>query len=47
MLENGYTVKTQLETDTDQTALQNEAYDVFTAFEIFEHLLNPYTILEM
>ncbi len=32
--------------DNDQTALQNENYKVFTAFEIFEHLLNPYTVLE-
>lgn len=32
--------------DNDQTALQNENYEVFTAFEIFEHLLNPYTVLE-
>jgi hypothetical protein len=32
--------------DTDQTALQNNQYAVFTAFEIFEHLLNPFTVLE-
>jgi hypothetical protein len=32
--------------DNNQTALQTESYTVFTAFEIFEHLLNPYTILE-
>ena len=30
----------------NQKALQNENYQVFTAFEIFEHLLNPYTVLE-
>ena len=29
-----------------QHKLQNEEYTVFTAFEIFEHLLNPYTILQ-
>lgn len=48
MEENGYRVKNTKgeDLDTDQTALQNEAYDVFTGFEIFEHLLNPYTILE-
>ncbi len=32
--------------DNNQSALQNESYDVFTAFEIFEHLLNPYTVLQ-
>ena len=48
MVEEGYSViNTKGEDlDTDQTALQNEKYAVFTAFEIFEHLLNPYTILE-
>jgi hypothetical protein len=30
--------------DNDQTALKNNV-DVVTAFEIFEHLLNPYTVL--
>ena len=44
----GYIVKntTGEDIDNNQTALQNEKYTVFTAFEIFEHLLNPYTILE-
>jgi hypothetical protein len=48
MQENGYTViNTQGEDlDNNQTALQNNQYQVFTAFEIFEHLLNPYTVLE-
>ena len=32
--------------DENQTALQSEKYEVFTAFEIFEHLLNPYTVLK-
>lgn len=32
--------------DNDQSALQKENYEVFTAFEIFEHLLNPYTVLQ-
>ena len=32
--------------DENQTALHSEKYEVFTAFEIFEHLLNPYTILK-
>ncbi|RZJ31255.1 MAG: methyltransferase [Flavobacterium sp.] len=32
--------------DEDQNALKNAQYEVVTAFEIFEHLLNPYTILQ-
>jgi hypothetical protein len=32
--------------DFDQRALENETYDVVTAFEIFEHLLNPFTVLQ-
>lgn len=32
--------------DLDQSTLQNENYSVTTAFEIFEHLLNPFTVLE-
>jgi len=32
--------------DVDQTALQSTHTDAVTAFEIFEHLLNPYTILK-
>lgn len=48
MKENGYTVTNTKgeDLDEDQSALQNETYDVFTAFEIFEHLLNPYTVLK-
>jgi hypothetical protein len=48
MVENGYVVKNTKgeDLDNDQTNLQNEEYSVFTAFEIFEHLLNPYTVLE-
>ena len=48
MEENGYTVINSKGEDLDnnQTALQKESYDVFTGFEIFEHLLNPYTVLE-
>jgi hypothetical protein len=48
MEDNGFNViNTKGEdVDNDQTALQNENYKVFTAFEIFEHLLNPYTVLE-
>ncbi len=32
--------------DNDQSALKNGQYDLVTAFEIFEHLLNPYTVLQ-
>lgn len=32
--------------DDDQTVLKETDYDVLTAFEIAEHLLNPYTILK-
>ena len=32
--------------DVDQYVLTSEKQDVVTAFEIFEHLLNPYTILK-
>ncbi len=48
MLENGYNIKNTKgeDLDNDQSSLQNEDYTVVTAFEIFEHLLNPYTILE-
>ncbi|MFY0484130.1 methyltransferase, partial [Flavobacterium sp. PLA-1-15] len=48
MEENGYTVKNTKGEDLDnnQTALKTEDYSVFTAFEIFEHLLNPYTVLQ-
>jgi len=48
MTDNGYeVVNTKGEDlDNDQTALQTENYGVFTAFEIFEHLLNPYTVLQ-
>ena len=45
---NGYTVKntTGEDLDNDQSNLRNTDYTVVTAFEIFEHLLNPYTILQ-
>jgi len=48
MEDNGYEVKNTKgeDVDNDQTSLQSESYKVFTAFEIFEHLLNPYTVLE-
>ena len=48
MVDNGYTVINTKGEDIDnnQSALQTENYDVFTGFEIFEHLLNPYTVLQ-
>jgi hypothetical protein len=48
LIDNGYPVINTLgeDIDVDQTALKIEEYDVVTAFEIFEHLLNPYTVLK-
>lgn len=48
MKENGFQVinTTGEDLDKDQTALQSHQYTVTTAFEIFEHLLNPYTVLQ-
>jgi len=46
--ENGYKVINTSGEDLDdnQTALKSNNYHVFAAFEIFEHLLNPYTVLQ-
>lgn len=48
MKREGFTVlnTTGEDLDNDQSALQIQQYTVTTAFEIFEHLLNPYTILQ-
>jgi hypothetical protein len=48
MKENGFEVKNTFgeDLDNDQSSLQNDNYTVVTAFEIFEHLLNPYTLLQ-
>jgi hypothetical protein len=48
MKQEGFTVANTSgeDLDDDQTALQNSTANVVTAFEIFEHLLNPYTILK-
>ncbi len=48
MIENGYHVINTKGEDLDenQSSLINENYSVVTAFEIFEHLLNPYTVLQ-
>ena len=31
--------------DLDTSAVQTDAYDVITAFEIFEHLVSPFNVL--
>ncbi|THF50458.1 class I SAM-dependent methyltransferase [Flavobacterium supellecticarium] len=48
MKENGYTVTNTKgeDLDIDQRALAEGNYPVTTAFEIFEHLLNPFTVLQ-
>jgi hypothetical protein len=48
MIENGYQVKNTKgeDLDFDQSNLLNENYTAVTAFEIFEHLLNPFTVLQ-
>lgn len=48
MLKNGYQVTntTGEDLDNDQSAISESDASVITAFEIFEHLLNPYTILQ-
>ncbi len=48
MIEEGFNVQNTSGEDLDknQFALQKSNQDVVTAFEIFEHLLNPYTILK-
>lgn len=48
MRKEGYSVAntTGEDLDNDQAALRQNEYDVLTAFEIFEHLLNPYTVLQ-
>jgi hypothetical protein len=48
MKTNGYVVQNTMGEDLDQNqnTLKNADVKVVTAFEIFEHLLNPYTILQ-
>ena len=48
MKEEGFSVKNTSGEDLDenQMVFQNQKETVVTAFEIFEHLLNPYTILK-
>ena len=48
MKQEGFSVSntTGEDLDKNQEALRNSNADVVTAFEIFEHLLNPYTVLQ-
>ncbi len=48
MKQEGFSVSntTGEDLDKNQEALRNSTADVVTAFEIFEHLLNPYTVLQ-
>lgn len=48
MRKEGYSVVNTSGEDLDnnQSAIAAGGYDVFAAFEIFEHLLNPYTVLQ-
>lgn len=48
MKEDGFMVQntTGEDLDDDQNVLNKCDYEVLTAFEIFEHLLNPYTVLK-
>lgn len=48
MTQNGYKVKntTGLDLDEDTSEIENSEAEIITAFEIFEHLLSPYTVLK-
>ncbi len=48
MKKEGFSVSntTGEDLDLDQSALRSQDYTVVTAFEIFEHLLNPFTVLQ-
>lgn len=48
MQEHGYSVKNTLgeDLDIDTSAIENADVQVVTAFEIFEHLLSPFTVLQ-
>lgn len=48
MISEGYLVKNTLgeDLDVDTTSITNSQADVVTAFEIFEHLLSPFTVLK-
>ncbi|OYX25407.1 MAG: methyltransferase [Flavobacteriales bacterium 32-35-8] len=48
MQEHGYNVSNTLgeDLDLDISAIKNSEADVISAFEIFEHLLSPFTVLK-
>ncbi len=48
MLDEGYKVENTKgeDLDVDFTTVQNSTTDVVTAFEIFEHLLSPFSVLK-
>lgn len=48
MRKNGYTIQNTsgVDLDDDTTEIETSEADVTTAFEIFEHLLSPYTVLK-
>lgn len=48
MKQEGFSVSNTTGEDLDENynVLKTEKYDVVTAFEIFEHLLNPYSLLK-
>ncbi len=48
MHESGYSVENTLgeDIDLDTSTIKNSNSDVVTAFEIFEHLLSPFTVLQ-
>ncbi len=48
MKNNGYTVENTKgeDLDTDTSTIENSEATVITAFEIFEHLLSPFTVLK-
>ena len=48
MKQEGFTVSNTLgeDLDTDTSAISNSDAQVVTAFEIFEHLLSPFTVLK-
>ena len=48
MMEHGYTVENTTGEDLDEnlSTINSSNSDVVTAFEIFEHLLSPYTVLK-
>lgn len=48
MIQNGFIVENTsgLDLDVDTSEIENSTADVVTAFEIFEHLLSPFTVLQ-